>query len=232
MYDKRFKSRELHTQGSSRLSRVATASPPPALVTTWFWLTLPQTQSLSGGNNISSDPSYPHYLGEWCHFLPNDSTENCPFLPCPWFMSRGEGWACTGWSSASRWSLNNLSSFDASRPGFPGTQNISQFPHGHSTWLRDFFSMLPPAIMLVFLWSDVNFLRFSPLSLKMSVLLSKEEVLNILAKANPVLSCLYGTLCHQLLYSHTWFQKPKKASHQSASPWPLGTCLRPNGQLS
>lgn len=40
-----------------------------------------------------------------------------------------------------------------------------------------------------------------------------------------------GTLCHQLLSSHTWFQKPKKASHQLASPWHASICPMPNGQL-
>lgn len=105
------------------------------------------------------------------------------------------------------------------------------FLSGHRAWLGDFFSVPPPTIILVFVSTDVNFPKFPPLGLKMSVPLPEEEALNILAKAGPVLACLSGTLSHQLLYSHTWFQEPKKASHQSASPWPSGTCLVSNGQL-
>lgn len=155
-----------------------------------------------------------------------------PLPPRPWLMSQGEGWACAGLSFLLPGGHSTISPPLKSMPLALAPRTFPSFLSGHTTWLRDFFSMLPPAIILVFLSSDVNLLRFFPLSLKMSVPLPEEEVLNILAKANPVLTCLSGTLCHQLLYSHTWFQKPKKASHQSASPWPSGTCLRPNGQLS
>lgn len=152
--------------------------------------------------------------------------------PSPMFLIHGPRWRGVvlgrHWIlfSASRWSLNNLSSLEV-HVIRPGIQNISVSPAATALGL----DISSPYCLLPSLSSDVNLLKFYPLSLKMSVSLPKEEVLNIFAKANPVLCCLSGTLCHQPLFSHTWFQKPRKASPQSASPWPSGSCSMSSGQL-
>lgn len=78
----------------------------------------------------------------------------------------------------------------------------------YSTWLRSSPECPLPSV-LVSSSSDVSFLKFFPLCLKIPVPLSGEEVFDIFAKANPVLSCLFWHLMLSALSFHTWFQRLK-----------------------
>lgn len=82
------------------------------------------------------------------------------------------------------------------------------FLRGHSTWPPSSPERPLPSL-LVSSSSDVSFLGFFPLCLKTLVPLSGEEVFDILAKANPVLSCLFWHLMLSALSFHTWFQRLK-----------------------
>lgn len=106
------------------------------------------------------------------------------------------------------------------------------FLRGHSTWPPSSPERPLPSL-LVSSSSDVSFLGFFPLCLKTLVPLSGEEVFDILAKANPVLSCLLSLLAPYAigsLLSHL-VPEAKNASHPSASAWPSGTCPMPTGRL-
>lgn len=226
-----------YTQGSRCLSGVAMASSLPALVTTWFSLTPPQTQSLSGGKKHlfwpllfslpwRMRPLSPKWLS-WKLLLP----------PRPWFMRQREGRTCARFSSLLPGGQSTISPPMKSIPlalASLAPRTWPSFLSGHSTWLGDFLLHAASChhSCLPLIWCELSQI-LSPQCENVCALCRCPRKKCSTPLPKLILFYLVSLALYVINFS-TFIpgsRSLKKLPINLPSPWPSGTCLSPNGQL-